>query len=334
MTFSRVIRGDTLSRDEARHTALQMMEGKLSPEVTAGLLSIMAYRGETVAEITGFAEAMIEKSQKVTAEFDVIDTCGTGGDGSGTYNVSTASALLVSSLGVKVAKHGNRSVSSKSGSADVLEILGVPVEGNPEECLQRLSENGLSFFFAPHYHSAMKHVAPVRQALGQRTIFNVLGPLTNPAGARVRVIGAYSLEAAKKMAEAAMQLPIDRALFVHARDGLDEFSAAAPTDVIELRNGKLTEYVYTPEDAGLRTRPLEGALVRDARESGALIEALLQNEGPEDAKVLLLLNAGAALYAAGQTVTIKEGVQQAETALHHAAFEQLEQLRRKGAGTV
>lgn len=323
-----------MSRDEARDTALQMMEGNLSPEVTAGLLSIMAYRGETVPEITGFAEAMIEKSQKVTAEFDVIDTCGTGGDGSGTYNVSTAAALLVSSLGVKVAKHGNRSVSSKSGSADVLETLGIPVESSPDECLQSLNENGMSFFFAPRYHSAMKHVAPVRQALGQRTIFNVLGPLTNPAGARVRVIGAYSLEAARKMAEASLNLPIDRALFVHARDGLDEFSAAAATDVIELRNGELREYTYSPEDAGLRTLPLKGALVNDARESGALIEALFQNDGPEDAKVLLLLNAGAALYTAGRAATIKDGVQEAEKALNQSAYRQLELLRRKGAGAV
>jgi anthranilate phosphoribosyltransferase len=227
----------------------------------AAVLSVMAYRGETAEEITGFAQGMLAKAKNVSLPFEVLDTCGTGGDASGTYNISTASAILLSSLGVKVAKHGNRSVSSKTGSADVLEKLGVPFQNSEKEAALSLQDHSLTFFYAPVYHEAMKNVAPVRKALKQKTIFNLLGPLTNPAQASRRVIGVYSIDAARKMAEASMELPIERALFVAGEDGMDEFTVQGRTFVVEKNGKNITEYEYTPEDAGLSRHSINEAVV-------------------------------------------------------------------------
>ncbi|PTL40364.1 anthranilate phosphoribosyltransferase [Alkalicoccus saliphilus] len=331
MTLEKVLSGSRLTAAESREIVMQMMEGRMSREEMAAVLSVMAYRGETAEEITGFAQGMLAKAKNVSLPFEVLDTCGTGGDASGTYNISTASAILLSSLGVKVAKHGNRSVSSKTGSADVLEKLGVPFQNSEKEAALSLQDHSLTFFYAPVYHEAMKNVAPVRKALKQKTIFNLLGPLTNPAQASRRVIGVYSIDAARKMAEASMELPIERALFVAGEDGMDEFTVQGRTFVVEKNGKNITEYEYTPEDAGLSRHSINEAVVNTPSESAALIKRIFQREAPGAAVDLLLLNAGAALYTAGKTASIKEGVAAAENALGKTVLAHLEAMQREGA---
>ncbi|PRO66817.1 anthranilate phosphoribosyltransferase [Alkalicoccus urumqiensis] len=330
MTLTKVMSGEKLSIEEARQIVDKMMSGNMTNEQTAAVLSVLAYRGETPEEISGFAAGMTEKAASVHVPQPVLDTCGTGGDGTGTFNVSTASALLLSAGGVPVAKHGNRSVSSKSGSADVLEVLGIPVQHREKEAAKMLETHSLSFFFAPLYHEAMKYVGPVRKALGIRTIFNVLGPLTNPAGASRRVIGVYSVEMARKMAEAAKHLPIERALFVSGSDGMDEITIQGPSTIIELKDGKLHEYTMTPEDAGLSSMTdLSGAVSADAEESAAVIKSVFEQKGSDSARGLLLLNAGAGLYVMGRADSIREGVKQAEALLGTPVLQHLERLQQE-----
>lgn len=330
MTLGKVMAGNTLSREESRKTVTKMMEGKLSNEEMAGLLSVLAYRGETAEEISGFAQGMIDKAKSVKLPYEVLDTCGTGGDGLNTFNVSTASAILLSALGVKVAKHGNRSVSSKTGSADVLEILNVPFQSDETEAKEALERYSLSFFFAPVYHEAMKHVAPVRKALKLRTIFNILGPLTNPAQASRRVIGVYSRDAARKMAEASLSLPIEQALFVSGENGLDEISTAGTTYVIELRNGRLQEYQITPESLGIERQSLRDTVVTSSQQSAELIQAIFSKTAPKAAIDLLTINAGAALYIDDKAASIREGREIVQEALGEKVLAHLAQLQETG----
>ncbi len=326
---------EELTEGEAESLVMEMMEGEKSHEEMAAILSILQYRGESVDEIVGFAKGMQQKSTRVTLPFPVLDTCGTGGDGSSTFNISTAVAILLSAMSVKVAKHGNRSVSSKTGSADVLEELGIPFQQNGHDALVMLEKHHLSFLFAPVYHSAMKHVAPVRKQLAMKTIFNLLGPLTNPAGATRRIIGVYDEKAARKMAEASLQLNIDRALFVTGEDGLDEITVQGKTTIIEIRDGKLHEYSLSPEEVGISQCSLEGAIVDNAKESAALIESIFQEKAPDAARDLVLLNAGAALYVQGGVSSIEEGVQECKKALGTQVLNHLEALRsEKGASQV
>lgn len=324
-----------LTEKEAETLVMEMMQGERSQEEMAATLSILQYRGESVDEIVGFAKGMQQKSVRVSLPFPVMDTCGTGGDGSSTFNISTAVAILLSSMDVKVAKHGNRSVSSKTGSADVLEELGIPFQQNEREALRMLEKHHLSFLFAPVYHSAMKHVAPVRKALAMKTIFNILGPLTNPAGASRRIIGVYDKQAAKKMAEASLRLNIERALFVTGEDGLDEITIQGKTAIIEIRDGKLHEYLFSPEEVGISQHSLEGAIVENSKESAALIQSIFHENAPDTARDLVLLNAGAALYVQGGVATIADGVQECKKALGSQVINHLEALRsEKGASTV
>jgi len=324
-----------LTEREAENLVMEMMEGERSHEEIAAILTILQYRGESVDEIVGFAKGMQKKSLRVTLPFPVLDTCGTGGDGSSTFNVSTAVAILLSSMNVKVAKHGNRSVSSKTGSADVLEELGIPFQQNEREALSMLKKHHLSFFFAPVYHSAMKHVAPVRKKLAMKTVFNLLGPLTNPAEASRRIIGVYDQQAAKKMAEASLHLNIDRALFVTGEDGLDEITVQGKTSIIEIRDGKLKEYSFSPEEVGISQHSLEGAIVENAKESAALIQSIFRDDAPDAARDLVLLNAGAALYVQGGVSSIADGVHECRKALGSQVINHLEALRsEKGAATV
>ncbi|WP_280768220.1 anthranilate phosphoribosyltransferase [Salipaludibacillus daqingensis] len=325
----------TLTEKEAENLVIEMMQGERSHEEMAAILSILQYRGESVDEIVGFAKGMQQKSVRVTLPFPVMDTCGTGGDGSSTFNISTAVAILLSSMSVKVAKHGNRSVSSKTGSADVLEELGIPFQQNEKEAASMLEKHHLSFLFAPVYHAAMKHVAPVRKQLAMKTVFNLLGPLTNPAGASRRIIGVYDHQAAKKMAEASLRLNIERALFVTGEDGLDEITVQGKTSIIEIRDGELHEYSFSPEDAGISRHSLEGAIVENARESASLIQSVFQEEAPEAARDLILLNAGAGLYVQGRASSIAEGVHECRKALGVSVTNHLEALRNeKGASTA
>lgn len=304
-----------------------MLDGSICDEQIASILSILRYRGETVEEIIGFAKGMKESSIQVYPPFPVLDTCGTGGDGIGTFNISTAVAILLSSLNIPVAKHGNRSVSSTTGSADVLECLNIPIQTNKVDAINFLIQHHLCFLFAPIYHATMKHVAKARKGLGIKTIFNLLGPLTNPAGATRRLIGVYDHQQARKMAEASVKLGIDRAMFVTGEDGLDEFTLSGSTAVIEVRNGQISEYTVTPEEAGLTRGKLDNILVRSPEESAEMIKAVFQKEGPEEAEAILLLNAGAALYVYGTVSSIAEGVMKARSALGAPVLNQLEKLQ-------
>lgn len=327
--LDKVMTKETLSEHEAQQLVMEMMEGAVSQEEMAAVLVVLQFRGETVDELVGFAKGMKQKSVQITLPYSVMDTCGTGGDGSSTYNISTAVAILLSSMGVNVAKHGNRSVSSKTGSADVLEELGIPFQKNQEEAEEMLRKHHLTFLFAQIYHSAMKNVAPVRKKLAMKTIFNLLGPLTNPAGATHRMIGVYDIDAAKKMAEASRQLGIQRALFVCGEDGLDEITIQGKTNIIEVNQGKITEYSIYPEDVGLSTNDIAGALVETPKESASLIQAIFQEKAPTAARDLLLLNAGAGLYVQGTVSSISEGVHAASKALGGPVMKHLEALQRE-----
>ncbi|WP_416149719.1 anthranilate phosphoribosyltransferase [Salipaludibacillus sp. HK11] len=330
--LDKIIAKQTLTENEAETLVMEMMQGERSNEEMAAILAILQHRGETVDEIVGFAKGMQQKSVRVTLPFPVMDTCGTGGDGASTFNISTAVAILLSSMGVKVAKHGNRSVSSKTGSADVLEELGIPFQKNQQEAEYMLKKHHLSFFFAPTYHAAMKHVAPVRKELAVKTIFNLLGPLTNPAGASKRIIGVYDKRAAKKMAEASLRLNIERALFVCGDDGLDEITVQGRTTIIEIRDGQIHEYSFSPEDAGLAQHSLEGAIVNTPKESAALIQDVFRKHAPEAAIDLVILNAGAGLYVDGRVSSIAEGIHESKKALGPRVISHLEALQsEKGA---
>ncbi|WP_035186223.1 anthranilate phosphoribosyltransferase [Alteribacter aurantiacus] len=329
--IERIFEHRTLSEEEAYNVMTQMMGGAMSDEQVSAVLSILRYRGETVEEMTGFARAMKDQSIKIEHnKTPLIDTCGTGGDNTNTFNISTAVAILLSGAGISVAKHGNRSVSSKTGSADVLEALGVPVQASKEEAEQMLEDLNLCFMFAPVYHSSMKHVAKARKSLGVKTIFNLLGPLTNPAGTKQQLIGVYDQSVAKKMAQTAKNLGVERALFVTGVDGLDELTITGESIITELRNGTISSYTITPESVGLTRGELSHIQVETKEESAKVIYDCLRGLGNESARNIILLNAGAAFYTAGITDTIKEGVHKARTALNRGyGYTQLTRLNEQ-----
>lgn len=308
-----------LSREQMAAVMRQLMTGEATDAQIGAFLVALRIKGETVAEITGAAEVMRELATPVTINADnVIDTCGTGGDGANLFNVSTASAFVVAACGGKVAKHGNRSVSSSTGSADVLEAAGVKLGLAPEQVARAVEELGVGFMFAPAHHSAMKHAIGPRKELAMRTVFNMLGPMTNPAGAKRQVIGVFDATLCRPMAEVLNALGSEHVLVVHADDGLDELSIACASTVAELKNGEVTEYSIKPEDVGLKTQSLEGLSVVSADESLALIKAALgksDSESAHKAADIIALNAGAAIYVAGIADTLKEGVTLAEDAI-------------------
>ena len=308
-----------LAADDMRGVMRAIMTGQATPAQIGGFLIGLRMKGETVEEIAAAAEVMRELCTRVTVKGPhLVDTCGTGGDGAGTFNISTAAALVVAAAGGKVAKHGNRSVSGKTGSADVLEAAGVSLELTPEQVAQCVNEVGVGFMFAPKHHGAMKHAIGPRREMGVRTIFNLLGPLTNPAGAPNQVIGVYSAQWVEPMAQVLGRLGAEHVLVVHANDGLDEISIAAPTRVAELRNGKVTSYEIRPEQFGVATGRLADIAVANAAESLKRIEGVLANEaGP--ARDIVVLNAGAAIYAAGLAADIKAGVAAARAAIASGA---------------
>jgi anthranilate phosphoribosyltransferase len=314
-----VIARRDLTRAEARAALAAILAGQASEPAIAALLVALAMKGETVEEITGFAQAMraavrafsppsdpgaldVSGTGRAALEADpdaeLVDTCGTGGDASGTFNISTAAALIAAGAGLRVAKHGNRSLSSRCGSADVLEALGVVVDLPPAATAQCLAATGIGFFFAPAWHPAMRHVQPVRRALRVRTVFNLLGPLTNPAGAPCQVIGVYAPEWTEKLAAALGALGARRAFVVHGEDGLDEFSTTAPTQVAELRDGGVVTYRFDASRYGLPKAQLAQLAGGDAADNAAIIRAILQGE-PGPCRDIAVLNAAAALLAAG-----------------------------------
>ncbi len=320
--------GDTLSFGEAERALGEIMSGNASPSVTAALLTALRLRGESAQEIAGSARAMRRFAQKVEvpAEYadSLVDTCGTGGDAKGTLNVSTGAAFVARGAGAPVAKHGNRSATSKSGSADLLEALGAGIELGPEEVGVSMAETGIGFMFARTHHPAMRHVAPVRAEMPFRTIFNLLGPLTNPAGAKRQLVGVFSGDYVLPMAEALAELGAERALVVHGADGLDEITVTDKTHVAEVRDGDILEYDLTPEGMGLSRHEPDGLLGGDAHANARILADVLRGE-PGPARDITLANAGAAIYVSGVAGSVEEGVSLAARSVDSgAARESLE----------
>lgn len=306
--------GQSLSEDQAQAAFEIIMSGEASPAQIASLLTALAVRGETVAEITGAARIMRAKALPVKAPANAIDTCGTGGDAAGTVNISTAVAIVVAACDVPVAKHGNRKASSKSGTADVLEALGVNLDATPDVVEKALAEANIGFLFAQKHHSAMKHVAPVRGELGIRTIFNLLGPLSNPAGAKRQLLGVFSADWVKPMAETLQALGSERAWVVHGADGLDELTVTGPSQVAELKDGQVSVFEVTPQDAGLSTHD-PSALKGGEPEDNAKALAALLDGAPGAYRDIVLLNAAAALIIAGEADDLKAGALLAAAAI-------------------
>ncbi|MDI3327343.1 MAG: anthranilate phosphoribosyltransferase [Alicyclobacillaceae bacterium] len=314
--LEQLVNGQHLSEEDAQRAMEAVMRGEATHAQIGAFLTALKMKGEQVPEIAGFARAMRKFALKLPVEGDeVIDTCGTGGDGARTFNVSTAAAIVAAAAGARVAKHGNRGVSSRSGSADVLAALGVEVDLTPEEAARCLKEVGLCFLFAPSYHGAMKHAMAPRRELGFRTVFNILGPLTNPAGARCQLLGTYSADLVEKTARVLLRLGTRHALVVHGKeDGLDELTVAGPSMVAEVREGEVYTYELTPEDAGLTRSPVEAVAGGDAEQNARIIREVLEGRRGA-ARDIVLLNAGAALYVAGLSPSIREGVARAASAV-------------------
>jgi len=306
-----VIEGHDLDEADMEAVMRLIMTGQATPAQIGGFLVGLRMKGETVDEIAAAAKVMRELATAVEISGPhLVDTCGTGGDGASTFNISTASAIVTAAAGGRVAKHGNRSVSSSSGSADVLEAAGVKLDINPAQVAACIDQVGVGFLFAPQHHSAMKHAIGPRKEMRVRTLFNLLGPLTNPAAAPNQVLGVFSADWVEPLAQVLKQLGSQHVLVVHAEDGLDEISIAAPTRVAELRNGKITTYTVTPEDFGMQAASLDAIAVGNAAQSLAMIDAVFDDQ-PGPARDIVCLNAGAAIYAAGLTDSLNEGVARA-----------------------
>ncbi|MEH6824971.1 MAG: anthranilate phosphoribosyltransferase [Motiliproteus sp.] len=316
-----------LTAEQMQSVMRTIMTGAATPAQIGGFLIALRMKGETVDEVVGAARVMRELATAVPVGGEhIVDTCGTGGDGAGIFNVSTAAAFVVAAAGGQVAKHGNRSVSSSTGSADVLEAAGVNLNLSPEQVASCITQLGVGFMFAPAHHSAMKHAIGPRREMGVRTVFNVLGPLTNPAGAPNQVLGVFSREWLRPLAEVLQHLGSRHVMLVHAEDGLDEISIASPTYVAELKDGLISEYQLTPEQLGLKRAVLDSLVVDNAAQSLQLIRSVLAGEQSPAADIIIL-NAGAAIYVAGLVDSLQAGVERAAQILKSgAALHKLEAL--------
>lgn len=306
--FETVAGGGRLDEQQAASAFNAIMEGGVPEAQLAGFLVAMRARGETVDEIAGAVRAMRGKMLRIASPPGAVDVVGTGGDAKGTYNVSTATAFVVAGAGVPVAKHGNRAVSSKSGAADVLQQLGIDLTMTPADAQACLDEAGIAFLFAPTFHSAMRHAAPVRQALKLRTIFNLLGPLSNPAGTKRQLIGVFSDHWLEPLAEAMRRLDAEHVWVIHGADGLDELSTTGASKVVELKDGYLRRFEVAPDDLGLQRVPLSALLCGTPEESATAMRALLAGQ-PGPFRDIVLLNAAAALIVAGKAETLKQGAE-------------------------
>ena len=320
-----------LSTEEMQDVMRQIMTGQCTDAQIGGFLVALRMKSETLDEITGAAMVMRELASGVQINAErLVDTCGTGGDGANIFNVSTAAALVVAAAGGKVAKHGNRAVSGKSGSADLLEAAGVNLNLTPEQVARCVESVGVGFMFAPAHHGAMKHAIGPRRELGMRTIFNMLGPMTNPAGVKHQVIGVFTQALCRPIAEVLKRLGSEHVLVVHSKDGLDELSLASTSYIAELKDGEVREYEVSPEELGIQSRSLIGLTVDDAAASLKLIRDALgkrETEAGEKAADIIILNAGAALYAADHASSLREGVELASDALYSGlAREKLNEL--------
>lgn len=320
-----LVAGKDLSRPEAAQVMGEIMAGDATPAQFGAFVTALRLKGETAAEIAGMAEVMREKANRVEYPGPLVDTCGTGGDASGSFNVSTAAAFVVAGAGLTVAKHGNRAMSSACGSADVLEALGVKLELAPDQVAACLDQAGIGFMFAPAFHPAMRFAAGPRREIGIRTVFNILGPLTNPAGAQHQVLGVADPAMAPKMAEVLQHLGSPHSLVVHGTDGLDEVSISAPTRVWELKDGAIREYTVSPEDLGLPRAPREAIRGGTAQENAAVLRSVLGG-APGPIRDMVTLNAAAALAAADAAPDLKSGLERAR-----ASIDSGEALRRMEA---
>jgi anthranilate phosphoribosyltransferase len=320
--LGKVISGNHLSREEARSVMSEIMDGAATPAQIGSLLTALRIKGETFEEITGFAETMRSKAIQVNVhQSDLLDTCGTGGDGADTFNISTTAAIVASAGGIRVAKHGNRAMSSKSGSADVLEALGVKITLSGEQAAKCLERTGICFMFAQAYHQSMKHVAAPRKELGFRTVFNLLGPLTNPAGADRQVLGVFDRTKTEMLAQSLQALGLKRAMVVASEDGLDEFSISAPTKVSELKSDLITTYTITPDDLGLRAHSIKDVAGGDAALNAEIIRHIFAGEkGPY--RDIVLANAAACFYVTGHVGTLQQGVKLAADVIDSGRAEQ------------
>jgi anthranilate phosphoribosyltransferase len=324
--IAKVATGATLSREEASAAFDSMMSGEATPSQMGGLLMALRVRGETVDEITGAVEAMRSKMLRVTAPAGAVDVVGTGGDGSGSVNVSTCASFIVAGCGVPVAKHGNRALSSKSGAADVLAALGVRIDLTPAEVTRCVNETGIGFMFAPAHHPAMKNVGPTRVELATRTIFNLLGPLSNPAGVKHQMVGVFSRQWVLPLAPVLKNRGSTAAWVVHGSDGLDEITLSGPTFVAALENGSIRSFEITPEDAGLPRAGPDALKGGDAEANAIALQSVLDGM-PSPFRDVALFNAAAALIVAGKVKDLKEGVALGRTSLDSgAALKKLQQL--------
>ena len=311
--LKRIIEHREIFHDEMVSLMRQIMGGEVTPVMIAAIITGLRVKKETIGEISAAAKVMRELSTKVEVEDDgsLVDTCGTGGDGAHTFNISTAAAFVAAAADARIAKHGGRSVSSQSGSADVLEALGVNINLTPEQTARCIEEVGFGFMFAPNYHNAMKHAAPVRKELGVRTLFNILGPLTNPAGARQQVMGVFHTDLVGIQARVLQRLGSKRVLVVHGADGMDEITITGDTMVAELKNDEVLEYTIHPQQFGLSTSSLEEIDVSSVQESCGMLLGVLDNK-PGAARDIVQLNAGAAIYVAGKADSLEQGIQKAD----------------------
>jgi anthranilate phosphoribosyltransferase len=338
--LGRVVQNLSLTTEEMASVMREIMTGQCTDAQIAAFLIALRMKSESIDEIEGAARVMRELALPVDVSGleHVVDIVGTGGDGANLFNVSSASTFVIAAAGARVAKHGNRSVSSKSGSADLLEVAGIKLELDAAQVERCIREVGVGFMFAVNHHKAMKYAIAVRREIGQRTIFNILGPLTNPAGVTRMVLGVFSSELCRPLAEVLKRLGAEHVMVVHAKDGLDEISLACATEVVELKNGEIREYLLTPEDVGLESQSLVGLDVADSAESLALIrDALGKRSSPAAKKAadMIALNAGAALYVAGVVTSLKNGVALAEDTIHGGqALEKMGELAAFSQGLL
>mgnify|MGYP000785052611 FL=1 len=316
-----------LAYAEAEAVMDEIMSGQATPVQMSAYLTALALKGETIDEITASAAGMRAHCIKLLHNLDVLEIVGTGGDGSNSFNISTTSSLVIAAGGVPVAKHGNRAASSKSGAADVLETLGVKITLTPERSAEILKKINICFLFAQNYHIAMKYVAPIRKELGIRTVFNILGPLSNPAGANMELMGVYDQSLVEPLAQVMANLGVNRGMVVYGQDSLDEISMCAPTSVCEIRDGKFTSYEITPEQFGYERCEKDALTGGTPAENAEITKAILKGEEKGPKRQAVCLNAGAALYIAGKAASIEEGVKLAESLIDSgAALKKLEEF--------
>ena len=330
--IEKLIRGADLSQEEAAQVMEEIMTGEATPAQFGAFVIGLRLKGETVDEMTGLAAVMRDKSLKVDFEGPSVDTCGTGGDDLGTFNISTAAAFVVAGAGIAVAKHGNRAMTSKSGSADVLEKQGIKIDLGPEGVKRCMEEVGIGFMFAPRFHPAMKFAVQPRREIGVRTVFNILGPLTNPAGAQAQVLGVPTDSVGEKMVQVLQRLGSERAIVVHAGDGLDEISLNSNTNVWELRDRSIKHYTIGPDDLGLAPASLESLAGGSVEENAEIMTEVLKGaSGPR--RDVVLANAAGGIVAGGKAADLREGVQVAQESIDSGrALEKLELLREVSQG--